>query len=58
MRSTILVDTSTRDNLKQIGIKGETYDEIIRQLLEFKIKNTVDPHDRRIETLQSSESSR
>lgn len=57
MKSSILIDVSTRKNLKRIGWKGQTYDEIIRQLLEFKRKNNIDPVDRRIENMQSSGSS-
>ncbi|MGH9972990.1 MAG: DUF7557 family protein [Nitrososphaeraceae archaeon] len=32
-RTTIVVDTSTRDKLKRFGIKGETYEEIILRLM-------------------------
>lgn len=32
--STIVVDTITRDRLKHIGHKGQTYDEIILELLK------------------------
>jgi len=32
--TTIQVSKKTRDDLKRIGKKGETYDEIIRRLLE------------------------
>jgi hypothetical protein len=28
-RTTIVVDTSIRDKLKQYGVKGETYDDIM-----------------------------
>ena len=37
--NTILVSDETRKLLKEIGRKGETYDKIIRQLLDFRIQN-------------------
>jgi hypothetical protein len=52
--TTIRVEYATRDRLKQIGNKGQTYDLIINELIESK--NKQDPLDRRLETLQSSES--
>ncbi len=33
MATTIQVGTTTRDELKAIGHKGETYDSVIRRLL-------------------------
>jgi hypothetical protein len=33
-RTTIVVDTSTRDKLKKFGAKGETYEEIILRLMK------------------------
>jgi predicted CopG family antitoxin len=35
-RSTILVRDETRERLKEIGRKGQSYDELINQLLEIK----------------------
>ena len=35
-RSTILVRDETRERLKEIGKKGQSYDELINQLLENK----------------------
>jgi predicted CopG family antitoxin len=35
-RSTILVRDETRERLKEIGKKGQSYDELINQLLEIK----------------------
>jgi len=32
--TTIQVSRETRDQLKELGKKGETYDEIIKKLLE------------------------
>ena len=34
-RTTIVVDTSTRDKLKKFGSKGETYEEIILRLMKY-----------------------
>jgi predicted CopG family antitoxin len=34
--TTILVRDETRERLKEIGKKGESYDELINQLLENK----------------------
>lgn len=36
--TTIQINKATRDELKKHGIKGETYDEIIRRLLELANK--------------------
>lgn len=33
-KSTILIETSTRERLKEIGRKGQTYDELINHLLK------------------------
>ena len=52
-KSTILIQSATRERLKQIGRKGQSYDELINELLE---KKRVDSPDRRLETLRSSES--
>jgi hypothetical protein len=32
--TTIQIDKATRDELKKLGMKGETYDEIIKKLME------------------------
>jgi hypothetical protein len=43
--------------LKELGHKGQTYDELIQDLIEQKrMKKEQDSPDRRLETLQSSES--
>ena len=34
VRTTIVVDTSTRDKLKKFGSKGETYEDIILKLMD------------------------
>jgi len=34
-KTTIEVSVETRDQLKELGKKGETYDEIIRRLLKL-----------------------
>jgi predicted CopG family antitoxin len=53
-KSTILIQSVTREKLKQIGRKGESYDDLINQLLLQKKK--LSSLDDRIETLESSES--
>lgn len=41
--TTILISKSTRDKIKELGKKGETYTEIIdRMYKELKIKESVD----------------
>ena len=52
--STIAVSRDTRDMLKEIGRKGETYDELIRQLVN--VKRNLNSPDSRFESLQSSKS--
>jgi len=38
--TTIRVSTDLRDKLKELGKKGETYDEIIERLLKIAGENT------------------
>lgn len=38
--TTIQISKATRDELKKHGIKGDTYDEIIRRLLELATKTS------------------
>ena len=55
--STILVRNITRERLKHVGEKGQTYDDLINQLIDMKVKNTdQNSLDRRFETLRSSKS--
>ncbi len=55
--STILIQNKTRKRLKLVGSKGQTYDDLINQLIDMKVKNTdQNSLDRRFETLRSSES--
>lgn len=35
-RTTILVNDETRERLKELGRKGQSYDELINQLLEIR----------------------
>jgi len=37
--TTIRVSTDLRDKLKELGKKGETYDEIIERLLKIAVEN-------------------
>jgi hypothetical protein len=53
-KSTILIQSTTRENLKQLGTKGQTYDQLINQLIvKTRSKDSV---DRRFERTQSNES--
>jgi predicted CopG family antitoxin len=54
-KTTVLVENSTRDRLKKIGKKGQSYDDLINELINSKNKDSLDS---RFETLQSSESDR
>jgi hypothetical protein len=42
-RTTLVVDTSTRDKLKQFGSKGETYEDIIKKLMDYYEKSNYGP---------------
>jgi hypothetical protein len=52
---TIAISRNTRDRLKELGKKGETYDDLIMQLIIVRSKVSQNSHDRRIGGLQSSE---
>jgi hypothetical protein len=54
--STIAISRSSRDMLKKLGNKGQTYDEIIQYLVGLKRKKEQDSPDREVGSLQSSES--
>jgi predicted CopG family antitoxin len=41
-RTTILVRDETRERLKEIGKKGQSYDQLINQLLEIKNISSTD----------------
>jgi hypothetical protein len=51
--STIAIRRSSRDMLKKLGNKGQTNDEIIRDLIKCKDQDSL---DREVGSLQSSES--
>jgi hypothetical protein len=53
--TTILVKNKTRERLREIGKKNQTYDQLINELIKVKISQ-ADLADRRFEDLQSSES--
>ncbi|MGI8831049.1 MAG: DUF7557 family protein [Nitrososphaeraceae archaeon] len=40
--STILIRNQTRERLKRIGYKGQTYDELINVLLDLNSNKRVD----------------
>jgi hypothetical protein len=54
--STIAISRDTRELLKILGKKGDTYDELIRQLVRMKIKNNKDSPDLGFASLRSGES--
>lgn len=54
--STIVIGYDTRERLKRLGYKGQTYNEIITGLLDLK-ENKIDSLHRGIGVLESSESS-
>jgi hypothetical protein len=54
--STIAISRSTRDVLKKIGCKGQTYDELIIELIKAK-RNRNDSSDSEVSHPLSSESS-
>lgn len=39
MATTISVDEDTRDQLKKLGEKGESYDDIVKQLIDKYIES-------------------
>ena len=40
-KTTILVEDSTRQKLRQIGRKEQTYDQVINELIQIKGKSEV-----------------
>jgi hypothetical protein len=54
--ATILISNRTRERLKEIGKKGQTYDQLINELISLK-RNDQAPLDGRLRSLHSSESS-
>ena len=52
-KTTILIESTTRELLRQIGRKNQTYDQLINELINSKSGNSL---ERRFESLQSSES--
>ncbi|MGA9843530.1 MAG: hypothetical protein WBP64_07845 [Nitrososphaeraceae archaeon] len=55
-KTTILIKTTTREKLRQIGRKNQTYDQLINELIKRK-ENSDDLLEDRSVTLPSSESS-
>lgn len=52
-KSTILIESKTRDQLKQIGRKGQTYDQILRELVILKNNSTNEESDSELRGLQA-----
>ncbi len=42
-KTSIIIDTRTRDELRKIGRKNQTYDQLIKELIKFK--NSMDLPD-------------
>ena len=42
MKTTILVEKTTRDVLKQLGTKGQSYDNLINWLIRVKTRQMLD----------------
>jgi predicted CopG family antitoxin len=53
--STIVIEHDTRERLKRLGQKGQTYNQIITKLLDSK-SDKIDPLDYGVGALKSSES--
>jgi hypothetical protein len=51
-KTTILVESTTRERLRQIGRKNQTYDELINELIE--IKSNQDPLGSRFASLSQA----
>jgi hypothetical protein len=56
VKRTILVETRTRELLKELGKKDQIYDQVINELIQIKRKIEVNV-DGRVESLPSSKSS-
>jgi hypothetical protein len=52
-KTTILVETETRESLKRIGNKGQTYDQVINELIKIRGEVNVGGE---VESLPSSKS--
>jgi hypothetical protein len=55
-KTTILVESATREELRQMGRKNQTYDQLIMELIKSKRTSSQDPLDRRLANLQPIES--
>jgi predicted CopG family antitoxin len=53
-QGTILIKNITRERLKQIGSKGQSYDQLINDLIELKRKSSQD----QLKNLKSSQTRR
>jgi hypothetical protein len=56
MKTSIVIENSTRELLKHIARKDQTYDQLINALIKSR-KSSQDSLDDRIASLRSSESS-
>jgi hypothetical protein len=58
MKTTILVEKTTRDELKRLGTKGQSYDNLINWLIRNKLRQKIERHssDRDTNLLEKKES--
>lgn len=54
MKASLIINDSTREILKTIGKKGQTYDQVIRELIEKK--NRLDSIESKSSGIHSTES--
>jgi len=40
--TTVRISTELRDKLKKLGVKGETYEDVIQRLVEIAQKNNTE----------------
>jgi len=50
MKSTILVEKTTRDELKRLGTKGQSYDNLINWLIRNKSRQKIERYSSNRET--------
>ena len=57
MKTTILVEKTTRDILRQLGSKGQSYDNLINWLIRVKTRQMLDRKSLLEDGFESRESS-
>lgn len=57
MTASLIINDSTREILKTLGKKGQTYDQIIRELIEKKNRlDSIESKSSRIPSMESNQS--